>query len=165
MESYWQRYGGLLQFGYPISGWVDEKSPTDGKVYTVQYFERARFELHPEKAGTPYEVMLSQLGAFEYGRKYPNGSPGQKPNSEGVLFPETGHRVGGSFLRHWQEHGGLFVNGYPISDEFQEVGSDGKVRTVQYFERSRFEWNPDNQPPYNVLLGTLGRQAWETRGR
>jgi hypothetical protein len=28
----------------------------------VQYFERARFELHPENAGTQYEVLLGQLG-------------------------------------------------------------------------------------------------------
>jgi hypothetical protein len=28
----------------------------------VQYFERARFELHPENAGTPYEILLGHLG-------------------------------------------------------------------------------------------------------
>jgi hypothetical protein len=29
------------------------------------------FELHPENAGTPYEVLLSQLGTFEYHRRHP----------------------------------------------------------------------------------------------
>jgi len=29
----------------------------------VQYFERERFEYHPESAGTPYEVELGRLGA------------------------------------------------------------------------------------------------------
>jgi len=38
-------------------------NPSDGKEYTVQYFERARFEFHPEAAGTPYEVQLGLLGA------------------------------------------------------------------------------------------------------
>jgi hypothetical protein len=32
----------------------------DGRL--VQYFERARMELHPELAGTPYEVQLGHLG-------------------------------------------------------------------------------------------------------
>jgi C-terminal processing protease CtpA/Prc len=32
----------------------------------VQYFERAVFEMHPENVGTPYEVLLSQLGRFQY---------------------------------------------------------------------------------------------------
>ena len=30
--------------------------------FRVQYFERARFEYHPENAGTPYEVLLGQFG-------------------------------------------------------------------------------------------------------
>jgi hypothetical protein len=28
----------------------------------VQYFERGRLEYHPENAGSPYEVLLGQLG-------------------------------------------------------------------------------------------------------
>ncbi|HYO51026.1 MAG TPA: endo-1,3-alpha-glucanase family glycosylhydrolase [Chloroflexia bacterium] len=164
MESYWQKYGGLAQFGYPISGWAVETSPTDGKQYTVQYFERARFELHPENRGTPYEVLLSQLGKFEYARKYPNGASNQVQNREaGKLFPETNHWVGGAFLQRWERNGGLFVNGYPISGEFTEQASDGKQYTVQYFERARFEFHPENPAPNNVLLGLLGRQAWEQR--
>ncbi len=34
----------------------------DGNTYLVQYFERARFEYHPEHKGTPYEVQLGQFG-------------------------------------------------------------------------------------------------------
>jgi hypothetical protein len=60
--GYWNRNGGLAQFGYPISEELTETSPTDGKQYTVQYFERARFEYHPEYKGTSSEVLLSLLG-------------------------------------------------------------------------------------------------------
>ena len=60
--AYWQKTGGLAVYGYPISEEVTEKAP-DGRSYTVQYFERNRFELHPEAAGTPYEVQLGLLGA------------------------------------------------------------------------------------------------------
>src|SRR5688572_7365381 len=42
---YWKAHGGLAQQGFPISGEMQEKSDTDGKTYTVQYFERAAFEL------------------------------------------------------------------------------------------------------------------------
>lgn len=38
-------------------------------LYTVQYFERAVFEYHPEKQ-VPFDVLLSQLGTFRYGQKY-----------------------------------------------------------------------------------------------
>ncbi len=62
--QYWKSHGGLPQQGYPISEEMQEKSDTDGKNYTAQYFERAVFELHPENVGTQYEVLLSLLGYF-----------------------------------------------------------------------------------------------------
>ena len=164
MEGYWRGNGGLQQFGFPISNALNEKSELDGKVYTVQYFERAVFELHPENPA-PYNVLLSQLGTLAYRKIYPNGAPNQRQNHEASkLFPETGKWVGGAFLQRWQNNGGLLVNGYPISDEFQEKLSDGKLYTVQYFERARFEFHPENRAPYNVLLGALGRFAWDVRG-
>ncbi|MEO8286719.1 MAG: DUF885 domain-containing protein [Chloroflexota bacterium] len=67
--DYWNKNGGLAQQGYPISEEFQEKSDLDGKTYTVQYFERAVFELHPDNQ-TPYDVLLSQLGTFRYGAKY-----------------------------------------------------------------------------------------------
>ena len=75
--AYWQSHGGLAQQGYPISAEFTEASDLDpGKSYTVQYFQRAVFELHPEYAGTPYEVLLAQLGTYRLQQKYPNGVPG-----------------------------------------------------------------------------------------
>ena len=67
--EYWQKNGGLAQQGYPISEEFAEKSELDGKEYRVQYFERAVFEWHPENA-PPYDVLLSQLGTFQYKLKY-----------------------------------------------------------------------------------------------
>ncbi|HST06001.1 MAG TPA: hypothetical protein VLQ48_14880 [Chloroflexia bacterium] len=60
--TFWTSTGGLAVYGYPISEPEIEKAP-DGHSYTVQYFERNRLELHPEAAGTPYEVQLGLLGA------------------------------------------------------------------------------------------------------
>jgi hypothetical protein len=68
-RDYWQQHGGLPQFGYPITEEFREVSSTDGKSYTVQYFERNRFEWHPELPD-PYKVSLGLLGAqIVYGQK------------------------------------------------------------------------------------------------
>ena len=56
----------------PISDEFLEKSDLDGKTYSVQYFERAVFEMHPENKA-PYDVLLSQLGTNRYKAKYPGG--------------------------------------------------------------------------------------------
>jgi thermitase len=74
-------------------------------------------------------------------------------------FPETGHTVAGRFLQYWQQNGGLAVFGFPLTEERQENG-----RAVQYFERQRFELHPENQRPYDVLLGRLGDELLLRRG-
>ncbi|MGA7733355.1 MAG: M14 family zinc carboxypeptidase [Chloroflexia bacterium] len=165
--DYWRRNGGLAQQGYPISELLTEVSELDGKAYTVQYFERAVFEYHPELAGTPFEVLLSQLGAFRYKEKYPNGAPGQVANTSvgSVVFPETGKRLGGIFLEYWRRNVGLAQQGYPISDEFMEVSDlDGKSYRVQYFERAVFEHHPELAgSPFEVLLSQLGTFRYRER--
>ncbi|MCA1670089.1 MAG: DUF4397 domain-containing protein [Thermomicrobia bacterium] len=62
-KTYWEQHGGLAQFGYPITEEYQEVSLTDGKTYTTQYFQRARFEEHPEFKGTQYEVLQGLLGS------------------------------------------------------------------------------------------------------
>ncbi len=163
--AYWTAHGGLAQQGYPISGEMQEVSPTDGKTYTVQYFERAEFELHPDNP-PPNDVLLTLLGTFQYQQKYPNGAPGQAANTTpgSMLFSQTGHRVGGVFLSYWNNHGGLAQQGYPISDEFQEKSDlNGQTYTVQYFQRAVFELHPEIQPPYNVLLSQLGTFRYKAK--
>jgi hypothetical protein len=49
----------LALFGLPLSDLQTEN--IQGKDYQVQWFERARFELHPENA-PPYNVLLGLLG-------------------------------------------------------------------------------------------------------
>jgi acetyl esterase/lipase len=156
--SYWKSHGGVAQQGYPISGELQEVSPVDGKPYTVQYFERAVFEYHPENH-PPYQVLPALLGAQRYRARYPNGAHGQQPNyaQDSMLFEQTGHRVGGVFLRYWQQHGGVMQQGYPVSDELMETSSmDGKPYLVQYFERAVFEYHPENDQANQVLLAQLG---------
>lgn len=76
------------------------------------------------------------------------------PSDAALWFPETGHSIGGGFRAFWEANGGLAIFGYPLTDELQE---DGMI--VQYFERAVFEFHPENQDPYRVLLRRLGADA------
>jgi hypothetical protein len=51
----------LALFGLPLTGMVRE-TMSDGRELQVQYFERARFELHPENE-PPFHVQLGLLGS------------------------------------------------------------------------------------------------------
>jgi spore germination protein len=164
--SYWRSHGGLPIFGYPLTEEFKETNPNDGKVYTVQYFERNRFEYHPELTNTAYVIQLGLLGAqFTTGRTFTLGEPfRQTPTAR--YFPETGHRLGGGFYTHWQRNGGLAQFGYPISEEIREVSvTDSQTYVVQYFERARFEWHPEHAgKPSEFQLGLLGVWALEQTG-
>jgi branched-chain amino acid transport system substrate-binding protein len=158
--EYWNANGGIPQQGYPISDEMQEKNDTDGKTYTVQYFERAIFEMHPENKA-PYDVLLSLAGVFSFKKYHPNGVPDQKPSTDNPLKFDakfTTHVIGGKFRAYWEKNGGLAQQGYPLTDEFQERNlANGKTYTVQYFERAVFELHPENQAPFDVLLSLLGR--------
>lgn len=158
--STWRTNGGLPIFGYPLT----ERVERGGMV--VQYFERASFELHPEHAGTEYETLLTLLGtASVTGRagpgfdRHPYDTP-QPSEPERNFFPETGHYLSYGFKQFWETHGALRAFGFPISEEITEHG-----RTVQYFERARFEWWPEHQGTvYEVQLGRLGADAVTVAG-
>jgi hypothetical protein len=91
--------------------------------------------------------------------------PPFESNDERSYFPETGHSLGGEFKRYWERNGGLSVFGYPLSEEYTELGSDGRSYTVQYFQRNIFEYHPENQPPYNVLIRRIGDEVLRAQGR
>ncbi|HEU4323718.1 MAG TPA: L,D-transpeptidase [Roseiflexaceae bacterium] len=164
---FWRENGGELIFGYPIS----EEIVEDGQV--VQYFERARFEYHPERSEAQGRVLLSRLGSeLTEGRDFPTVGP----DAGELFFPETGHSISGVFKDFWQKRGGLPIFGYPISEPLEEVSpDDGQTYTVQYFERARFEHRPGELDTFyrqnaralglrlaalhEVRLGKLGQQA------
>jgi uncharacterized protein YkwD len=159
--EYFDAHGGLDIFGLPLTAEVSAGG------YSAQYFERARFEFHPEDAGTDHEVLLGLVGV-EYldGRQFLATIPFAS-TEQAIYFPETGHSLSNGFLYYWQSHGGLYQFGYPLSEEIQETSpTDGVRRAVQYFQRARFEYHPDLAgTPYEVSLGHLGRQLLEAKGQ
>jgi protocatechuate 3,4-dioxygenase beta subunit len=153
--------------GLPLTAVRDEVSPTDGKTYKTQWFERARFEEHPENQA-PFNVLLGLLGAAAaQGRESEAPfKPVSNPGGGQAWFQETGHTLGDSseggqaIASFWNRLGGLQQFGYPLSQPFMEVSKDdGKSYLVQYFERQRFEYHPENKgTEFEVLLGRLGAE-------
>lgn len=166
--------------GLPITNLRKEISTTDGKSYDTQWFERARYEAHPEKQA-PYDVLLGLLGvSLSEGRGGIDQATGKVRNpadqafvaidkpadangTTKAWFQETKHSVSGKIKEYWDKYGGLQQFGFPLSEQFQEVSTDGKTYTVQYFERNRFELHPEKAAPYEVELGLLGVQQYKAQ--
>jgi hypothetical protein len=164
--SFWRRTpNALFVLGYPISQpFIEESFTNPGEFYRVQYFERAVLEEHPENAGSQYYILGRLMGnQIIKGREgeaafQQVGDPG-----DDTFDDLTGHTLRNDpapFRQFWQNNGGLEVFGRPKSEQFQEVNqADGKTYWVQYFERQRMEWHPDEaQPQYRILLGLLGNE-------
>jgi hypothetical protein len=167
---YWEANGGLRRFGFPLTEAFMEVSATDGQTYLTQYFERARFEHHPEHAGTQYEVLLGLLGSERtiHRQGEPEFQPVPlPPDTDDVdYFVETGHTLRGGFRTYWYNNGGLPVFGFPISERIKERSeTDGQTYLVQYFERNRMEWHPELEgTEFEILLGHLAREILIDRG-
>lgn len=140
--DYFQTHGGVAIFGYPLT----EETVENGR--TVQYFQRARFEWHPNNP-PQYQVLLGLLGEQIHGPAEP-AVP--KINKRGVsvrYFPETGHNVTNTFLAFWVRNGGIDNFGLPLTEAFTRGGV-----TYQWFQRARFELRDGK-----VSLGNIG-QEW-----
>jgi hypothetical protein len=154
---YWEQFGGLPVFGYPIGEEV-----ADGEGKTVQYFERARFEWQAGAWPERFDVTLGRLGAEVASVRGLQATPAFQPVPAGArpgctYVPQTSHHLCMGFRAYWQQFGGLPVFGYPISEEF--IDPDSGLR-VQYFERARFEWHPGTWPErHDVLLGRVGAEV------
>jgi hypothetical protein len=164
--SYWTANGGLARNGFPL-GEEHRELLEDGNEYTVQYFERVRLELHPENQ-PPYDVLLGFFGRRVERAQFGGANSGvdlfrqalapAAPLTGAAYFPETGHNLAGGFRDYWRANGGLAQFGFPLTEERRERLEDGNQYTVQYFERGRLEYHPENKAPYDILLGQFGRQ-------
>ena len=73
-------------------------------------------------------------------------------SSDFEFFAQTGHFVKGDFLRYYRSAlNPTLVFGYPLTEQF--TSKDGK--TVQYFQRARFE-----QTPSGIIQTPLGRKTY-----
>lgn len=140
--DFFDRQGGIEIFGYPLTTEFEEA----GRL--VQYFQRGRMELYPENPPAQ-RVVMGALGELLMTPELPIAEPNPLPDRR--FFPETGHTVASAFLRYLEARGDVGFFGYPITEMMVE-----NRRIVQYFQRARLEWHPDNPPNLRVQLGRLG---------
>jgi hypothetical protein len=81
---------------------------------------------------------------------FANGPSALPDGSTCVYVREAGHNIHGAFLEFYASRNGIENFGAPITEAFRENGF-----IVQYFERARLEFHPENPEPYRVQLGLL----------
>ena len=105
--------------------------------------------------------MMADMGWAIASAPPPSTQPSPSPSSPPTgsrCFQETNQCISGRFLAYWDAHGSLPINGFPLTGERLETLEDGKQYTVQWFERVRMEYHPENAAPNDVLLGQFGRR-------
>ncbi len=166
IASYWKANNGLANFGLPIS---NARIETNQSGYTscTQWFERQRLELI---GNTVYLGLVGRDRADEDYKQVVAGGDSKwigldDPHKAGCkYFPETRHTLCGGFKSYWESHGlgqggSLALFGFPITEEFTYTDAFG-TRTVQYFERARLEWHPQNAPEWQILGGLLAKETF-----
>ncbi len=171
-EVFWNENDGAGNFGMPLTDAYEEINADTLEPAIVQYVGKARLEVHPQNAGTPYEILAGRVGdeALLYGRgvdwwTLPAGDPAA-PN----YFSETGHAIAGEFWEYWSSHGielgdegvsfreSLALFGFPISEAALESSANNDNVMTQWFERARLEIGPDGQ----VVMADLGVEMTST---
>lgn len=146
--TFYRAHNGSENFGAPLTEALWEKDRI------VQYFERARFEFHPENP-EPYRVQLGLLGEQYAITDPPIKSqaipPANNPNFR--YFPESGQMISFAIKEYFDKSGGSQILGYPLSGLRFESGS-----FVQYFQRQRLIWNPA-EAGAKVRPSSVGRLA------
>jgi hypothetical protein len=160
IRTYWERNGGLARFGFPISAVVDDTAYHNGSAAwggQVQWFERARLEIHPELGG---RILPGRIGAelhFRLTQSLVIAKPAtQAPQPGCRFFPATGQNLCEPYLNFWERNGGVAQLGYPVGAPavFTSGAWSGEV---QWFERVRIERHrtPAGE---TLMLGRLGNE-------
>ena len=175
--EYWRANGGLPVFGYPVTAARDERNRDTGKTYLTQWFERNRFELHPENK-RPYDVLLGRLGEdnlLKMGRDWRSEYRSERPEEADCEQRTTDGKVFllcGPMRTYYKTHGlefdgragfseaeSLALFGLPLTQPKMETNSSGDTVLTQWFERARMEFHPAKPEPYKLLLGLLGNDG------
>ena len=165
--SYWETNGGLPVFGLPLTAEFSELSADTLTPHDVQYYERERFEHHPENDGTPYAILLGRLGVNVLDAGGIEWMTLPKADSTDPHYTAaTGQAIAPEFWAYWSGHGldlgdagvsfreSLALFGYPVTPAQVETNPDGDTVLTQWFERARFELHGDE-----VLLGRLSAEV------
>ncbi len=87
-------------------------------------------------------------------------SPASQAQVRERCFEQTGYCIRGAILDYWEQHGGLQVFGYPITELRTETIEGSWTGPVQWFERDRLE----DHGLDGVLAGRLGAYHLQQQG-
>ena len=151
LDYYEQNPNAAIDYGSPVSPAFDAYLSKDPAGTKIQYFERARFELHPENP-PGLRVILTLVGEYFYDHDEIDASiliPTHSSDCRNI--PRDGLPVCHAFLQYFESYGGIAQFGYPLSGL---VFHEGQM--VQYFQRARFEWNRNLPNGRKVTLSNIG---------
>lgn len=139
--QFYADHGGEGLLGAPISAEVAENG------LTVQYFQNAKLEYHPQLPGDS-QVIMGSLGQDHYGlsRCVPAASAGDS------LYFNNCHSVDPAFRDFFEKHGGVDFFGYPISEKYIYQN----VALAQNFERASIIFDTSKPAAYMFGLQPLG---------
>ena len=144
-KSFWEQYGGLLVFGYPKSEPFQERNADTGETYWVQYFERNRFEFHPNEADPAFRVLLGRLGD-QYAKENPS-----KVNSAAFRYRQASESMPEPFI-------------YGSNAQLYYVDRDRALTLAKSaFEANNFSGGPTwirQQVPWQDHMNSDGSIAW-----
>lgn len=144
----WREAGGFEVFGAPLS----EARYIADVVETHQTFETLTLTYDPDlefdariQALPLDDKVVNTISTTESRKKVSQAS------GSGLFFAETGHSLDGPFRAFWEEHGGEYLLGMPLSEPF--AGKEGVAKT-QVFARVVMDQAVDG----SVSLRRLGPQ-------
>src|SRR5574340_1235052 len=151
LEQYTSVENPLEIYGLPITGEFEGMSAYG--ITTVQYFNKARFDLVKGADGED-AVVVANLGEL----MYPGPGPLAPVATDGPTCRKftTGKSVCYAFLQYYDANNGGLNFGDPISDLEIREG-----RYVQYFQKARMEWVPELDADSHVVLTDLGKRYFD----
>ena len=142
---------------------VPRVNPQDGRTYTVQYFERARFEWHPDTSSR--RARQDRPGSFgaqqQAGGHATRSARLPSTPDKGAISRRLKHMAGWVLSSSsGRRSTAILLLGLPLSEEVAENG-----KTVQYFEFGRLEVQPRRHDvEERVSIAILGTEVLRTRG-
>lgn len=144
-----------LVFGPPMTEEFISRPPNASAGLLVQYFNKVRFEFHPEFP-EGQRVVITKLGA-----NY------RQSDVEVIIAPDHpscrqsinwDYPVCYSFLEFFEANGQEIILGKPISH--MEVHG---TRVLQFFENARLEWHPNAPEGFQIISADLGSKYFFDR--
>jgi hypothetical protein len=145
-KTFWELNGGLLVFGYPKNDGNADLTTSDG-TYRSQLFERQLMEIHPENAGTPYEILLARLGAWWLEMMEGNSCP-EVITSTPILVPADCLIIGdvqlsdsenGSYEPYYDDDGDTGLLVIVITDVYAKTDPAWKATSLHGITRPEVE--------------------------